>query len=225
MWRNISEYQKKDLPQSVINQAYVIFDKACQEKNSPQIIKSFLTAMQYREEISADSLNKDITLLENLASESSKIEEKALLYSILARIKSDSDPDKALVYIGNSMRDASKVVELSGDTYKPIIKSGDISEKYFKNNLLHIIADINLKSINRMNNSSWDRKKILDYKINSISDFEKLEIVPSSDKDLSRQYLIIYQTLLRQYKRIGMVDAWIITASDVLNELKYYVKI
>ena len=224
MWRNISEYQKKDLPQSVINQAYVIFDKACQEKNSPQIIKSFLTAMQYREEISADSLNKDITSLEKLASESSKIEEKALLYSILARIKSDSDPDKALVYIGNSMRDASKVVELSGDTYKPIIKSGDISEKYFKNNLLHIIADINLKSINRMNNSSWDRKKILDYKINSISDFEKLEIVPSSDKDLSRQYLIIYQTLLRQYKRIGMVDAWIITASDLLNELKYYVK-
>ncbi len=225
MWDNISEYQKRGLPQSVIAQAYKIYNKASQENNKPQIIKSFLTAMQYREDISPDSMNIDIKSLDKMASESKDIEEKSLLYSILAKLTADRDPLKAIDYVKTSMKDAAYLVLKGDDIYSSVISSGPISEKYFKNNMLHIISNINLNTLKGIDNRVRSKKVYYSFnKANIISDFEKQLLAASSEKDCKYESLKIYQTLLHEYKRVGLMDAWIITASNLLNELKQYIK-
>ena len=224
MWRNITELQKKDLPQSVVNQSLAIFEKAKREKNCSQMIKSYLTAMQYREEISPDSLKGDIASLEKWVCETQKPEDRAVLYTILGSIVSGTDAPKALKYIQMSMQDASNLVNYSTSAYKPIIDKGDISERYFKNSLLNLIGRENLTTVDRMNNVSTEKKKILPETVSTIASFENYNIVSTSDNDYTSQYLKIYQTLLREYKNKGMMDAWIITSADILNRMMDYSK-
>ena len=59
--------EKKDLPKSVIAEAQRIYDKAKKERNVPQMMKAYLTMMNYRRQISPDSISVDIKGLEEWA--------------------------------------------------------------------------------------------------------------------------------------------------------------
>ena len=48
LWKELEVLERKDLPKSVISEAMKIYDKAKAEQNVPQMMKAYLTAMQYR---------------------------------------------------------------------------------------------------------------------------------------------------------------------------------
>ena len=56
MWKEVEQLQKKDLPQSVVSASMKIYDKAKAERDVPQMMKAYLTAMQYRTLVIPDSL-------------------------------------------------------------------------------------------------------------------------------------------------------------------------
>ena len=60
LWKNVEQMEKKDLPKSVIAEAQRIYDKAKKERNVPQMMKAYLTMMNYRGQISPDSISVDI---------------------------------------------------------------------------------------------------------------------------------------------------------------------
>lgn len=67
MWKEVEQLQKKDLPKSVVSASMKIYDKAKAERDIPQMMKAYLTAMQYRALVTPDSLEADIRKLENWA--------------------------------------------------------------------------------------------------------------------------------------------------------------
>ncbi len=60
LWKELEVLERKDLPKSVISEAMKIYDKAKAEQNVPQMMKAYLTAMQYRSLLTPDSLKVDI---------------------------------------------------------------------------------------------------------------------------------------------------------------------
>lgn len=64
MWKEVEQLQKKDLPQSVVSASMKIYDKAKAERDVPQMMKAYLTAMQYRTLVTPDSLETDMKELE-----------------------------------------------------------------------------------------------------------------------------------------------------------------
>jgi hypothetical protein len=224
MWNALKGYQDKDLPASVVKQAQAIYAKAKKERNCPQMIKSYLTVMQYKEIISPDSMKNDVASLEKWADETEKVENKAILYSILGSILKDTEPEKAMRYVGYSMENPNALAAISASDYKAIVDNGKMSEKYFKNNLLQLIANNNLHTIKSIAHIPVEARRVLPENIVTVEDFEKCPLSLRNGKDYSTGYLMIYQTLLREYRKKGYKDAWIITASDVANELKEYSK-
>lgn len=72
MWKEVEQLQKKDLPQSVVSASMKIYDKAKAERDVPQMMKAYLTAMQYRTLVTPDSLETDMKELENWAKQTEK---------------------------------------------------------------------------------------------------------------------------------------------------------
>lgn len=72
MWKEVEQLQKKDLPQSVVSASMKIYDKAKAERDVPQMMKAYLTAMQYRTLVTPDSLETDMKGLENWAKQTEK---------------------------------------------------------------------------------------------------------------------------------------------------------
>ena len=64
MWKEVEQLQKKDLPQSVVSASMKIYDKAKAERDVSQMMKAYLTAMQYRTLVTPDSLETDMKGLE-----------------------------------------------------------------------------------------------------------------------------------------------------------------
>ena len=75
MWKEVEQLQKKDLPQSVVSASMKIYDKAKAERDVPQMMKAYLTAMQYRTLVTPDSLETDMKGLENWAKQTEKAED------------------------------------------------------------------------------------------------------------------------------------------------------
>ena len=96
LWKELEVLERKDLPKSVISEAMKIYDKAKAEQNVPQMMKAYLTAMQYRSLLTPDSLKVDMTGLEQWASQTGSMEDKAILYSILGEMTMPADVKKGL---------------------------------------------------------------------------------------------------------------------------------
>ena len=91
LWKELEVLERKDLPKSVISEAMKIYDKAKAEQNVPQMMKAYLTAMQYRSLLTPDSLKVDMNGLEQWASQTGSMEDKAILYSILGEMTMPAD--------------------------------------------------------------------------------------------------------------------------------------
>ena len=83
LWGRVEMAVKKDLPKTVVAEAQLIYNKAEREKNVPQMIKAYLTSMQYRSYLSYDYKKEDIAKLKQWAEEETSVPYKASLYSIL----------------------------------------------------------------------------------------------------------------------------------------------
>ena len=147
-WEKVEELKKKDLPKSVVEMARTIYVKAEKEKNVPQMMKSFLTMMAYRNEISPDSLQVDLQKMETWASSpQTTIPDKAVLYSIMGEIIllkgmgiSQEEADKANDYLEKSLQDSLTLVNYDAEKLTPLVVTKETSKRYFNNNLYELLA-------------------------------------------------------------------------------------
>lgn len=187
LWKQVEEQEKKDLPKSVIAGAQKIFDQAQAEKNAPQMMKAYLTLMAYRGKISPDSIKGDRDFLEKWAEEKeTSVEDKAVLYSILAGLYIEEDFEKGNTYLLASFKDSLALWNYPAGKLVPMVKVGETSRLYFDDNLYDLLA----------------RRAIILWRANQWR---------TERSKVEHEIAKTYQSLLDYYERTGKRSAWLLT--------------
>lgn len=222
MWKELEVLERKDLPKSVIAEAMKIYDKAKAEQNVPQMMKAYLTAMQYRALITPDSLSVDIDGLEQWAQQSTDAVDKAVLYSILGEMTMPDSLKKGFTYLQLSLKDKKQLLSASAEKLKPMTEIGEASRKYFRDNVYNLLSR---RAIQIMQRYRWqaaakgNQTNSLPGGVDNIEGFMAWQIVPESDCDLSAAIMQTYQSLLKAYDTETDRAAWLLTGIDALDYL------
>lgn len=225
MWKELEVLERKDLPQSVVTQAMKIYDKAKAEQDVPQMMKAYLTAMQYRALLTPDSLKVDIEGLEQWASQTTRVEDKAVLYSILGEMTIPGQVKEGFDFLLLSLRDKDQLLQTSADKLKPMVEIGETSRKYFHDNLYDLLARRAIRIMQRYRwqaASTYNQTNSLPQGMNTIKQFVAYSVVPQSDCDLQAAVMQIYQSLLKAYDTPAYRSACLLTGIDALNYLYRY---
>ena len=222
LWKELEVLERKDLPQSVISEAMKIYDKAKAEQNVPQMMKAYLTAMQYRSLLTPDSLKVDMNGLEQWASQTGSMEDKAILYSILGEMTMPADVKKGLGYLQASLKDKDRLLLIPVEKLKPMVKVGEASKRYFRDNLYNLLAR---RAIQIMQQYRWqaaakaNQTNSLPADMTDMDQFVTYQFVPVSDCDLTAAVMQTYQSLLKAYDTETEREGWLLTGIDALNYL------
>ena len=190
LWKNVEQMEKKDLPKSVIAEAQRIYDKAKKERNVPQMMKAYLTMMNYRGQISPDSISVDIKGLEEWAlQKETEAQDKAVLYSILGGVCIRDDFEKGNRYLHLSLKDSLKLVDYPAEKLVPMVETGETSRLYFDNNLYDLLAR---RAIQLWEQNLWNIQQ----------------------EDTRKTIQETWQSLLHIYEVRNMRSAWLLTALD-----------
>ena len=190
LWKNVEQMEKKDLPKSVIAEAQRIYDKAKKERNVPQMMKAYLTMMNYRRQISPDSISVDIKGLEEWAlQKETEAQDKAVLYSILGGVCIRDDFEKGNRYLHLSLKDSLKLVDYPAEKLVPMVETGETSRLYFDNNLYDLLAR---RAIQLWEQNLWNVQQ----------------------EETRKTIQETWQSLLHIYKVRNMRSAWLLTALD-----------
>ena len=79
LWKNVEETREKDLPQTLISQVNQIYEKAMKEKNTPQLLKAYLSRVECQVELTPDSLQKELQYMKDWAMKENDPLQKAVL--------------------------------------------------------------------------------------------------------------------------------------------------
>ena len=222
LWKELEVLERKDLPKSVISEAMKIYDKAKAEQNVPQMMKAYLTAMQYRSLLTPDSLKVDMNGLEQWASQTGSMEDKAILYSILGEMTMPADVKKGLGYLQASLKDKDRLLLIPVEKLKPMVKVGEASKRYFRDNLYNLLAR---RAIQIMQQYRWqaaakaNQTNSLSVDMTDMDQFVTYQFVPVSDCDLTAAVMQTYQSLLKVYDTETEREGWLLTGIDALNYL------
>lgn len=222
MWKELEVLEQKDLPQSVISGAMKIYDKAKAEQNVPQMMKAYLTAMQYRSLLTPDNLKVDMKGLEQWASRTGSVEDKAILYSILGEMTMTDSIKKGFDYLQLSLKDKDKLLLVPVEKFKPMVKVGEASKRYFRDNLYNLLAH---RAIQIMQQYRWqaaskaNQTNSLPADMTDMDRFVTYQFVPVSDCDLTAAVMQTYQSLLKAYDTETEREGWLLTGIDALNYL------
>ena len=222
LWKELEVLERKDLPQSVISEAMKIYDKAKAEQNVPQMMKAYLTAMQYRSLLTPDSLKVDMNGLEQWASQTGSVEDKAILYSILGEMTMPADVKKGLGYLQASLKDKDRLLLIPVEKLRPMVRVGEASKRYFRDNLYNLLAR---RAIQIMQQYRWqaaakaNQTNSLPADMTDMDKFVTYQFVPVSDCDLTAAVMQAYQSLLKAYDTETEREGWLLTAVDALNYL------
>ena len=222
LWKELEVLERKDLPKSVISEAMKIYDKAKAEQNVPQMMKAYLTAMQYRSLLTPDSLKVDMNGLEQWASQTGSMEDKAILYSILGEMTMPADVKKGLGYLQASLKDKDRLLLIPVEKLKPMVKVGEASKRYFRDNLYNLLAR---RAIQIMQQYRWqaaakaNQTNSLPADMTDMDKFVTYQFVPVSDCDLTAAVMQTYQSLLKVYDTETEREGWLLTGIDALNYL------
>ncbi len=222
MWKELEVLEQKDLPQSVISEAMKIYDKAKAEQNVPQMMKAYLTAMQYRSLLTPDSLKVDMNGLEQWASQTGSMEDKAILYSILGEMTMPADVKKGLGYLQASLKDKDRLLLIPVEKLRPMVRVGEASKRYFRDNLYNLLAR---RAIQIMQQYRWqaaakaNQTNSLPADMTDMDQFVTYQFVPVSDCDLTAAVMQTYQSLLKAYDTETEREGWLLTGIDALNYL------
>ena len=202
LWKELEVLERKDLPKSVISEAMKIYDKAKAEQNVPQMMKAYLTAMQYRSLLTPDSLKVDMNGLEQWASQTGSMEDKAILYSILGEMTMPADVKKGLGYLQASLKDKDRLLLIPVEKLRPMVRVGEASKRYFRDNLYNLLAR---RAIQIMQQYRWqaaakaNQTNSLPVDMTDMDQFVTYQFVPVSDCDLTAAVMQTYQSLLKAY--------------------------
>ena len=222
LWKELEVLERKDLPKSVISEAMKIYDKAKAEQNVPQMMKAYLTAMQYRSLLTPDSLKVDMNGLEQWASQTGSVEDKAILYSILGEMTMPVDVKKGLGYLQASLKDKDRLLLIPVEKLRPMVRVGEASKRYFRDNLYNLLAR---RAIQIMQQYRWqaaakaNQTNSLPADMTDMDQFVTYQFVPVSDCDLTAAVMQAYQSLLKAYDTETEREGWLLTAVDALNYL------
>lgn len=222
LWKELEVLERKDLPKSVISEAMKIYDKAKAEQNVPQMMKAYLTAMQYRSLLTPDSLKVDMNGLEQWASQTGSMEDKAILYSILGEMTMPADVKKGLGYLQASLKDKDRLLLVPVEKLKPMVRVGEASKRYFRDNLYNLLAR---RAIQIMQQYRWqaaakaNQTNSLSVDMTDMDQFVTYQFVPVSDCDLTAAVMQTYQSLLKAYDTETEREGWLLTGIDALNYL------
>ena len=222
LWKELEVLERKDLPQSVISKAMKIYDKAKVEQNVPQMMKAYLTAMQYRSLLTPDSLKVDMNGLEQWASQTGSMEDKAILYSILGEMTMPADVKKGLGYLQASLKDKDRLLLIPVEKLRPMVRVGEASKRYFRDNLYNLLAR---RAIQIMQQYRWqaaakaNQTNSLPADMTDMDKFVTYQFVPVSDCDLTAAVMQAYQSLLKAYDTETEREGWLLTGIDALNYL------
>ena len=222
LWKELEVLERKDLPKSVISEAMKIYDKAKAEQNVPQMMKAYLTAMQYRSLLTPDSLKVDMNGLEQWASQTGSMEDKAILYSILGEMTMPADVKKGLGYLQASLKDKDWLLLIPVEKLRPMVRVGEASKRYFRDNLYNLLAR---RAIQIMQQYRWqaaakaNQTNSLPADMTDMDKFVTYQFVPVSDCDLTAAVMQAYQSLLKAYDTETEREGWLLTAVDALNYL------
>ncbi|RHH66017.1 alpha-2-macroglobulin [Phocaeicola vulgatus] len=222
LWKELEVLERKDLPKSVISEAMKIYDKAKAEQNVPQMMKAYLTAMQYRSLLTPDSLKVDMNGLEQWASQTGSMEDKAILYSILGEMTMPADVKKGLGYLQTSLKDKDRLLLIPVEKLRPMVRVGEASKRYFRDNLYNLLAR---RAIQIMQQYRWqaaakaNQTNSLPADMTDMDQFVTYQFVPVSDCDLTAAVMQTYQSLLKAYDTETEREGWLLTGIDALNYL------
>lgn len=222
LWKELEVLERKDLPKSVISEAMKIYDKAKAEQNVPQMMKAYLTAMQYRSLLTPDSLKVDMNGLEQWASQTGSMEDKAILYSILGEMTMPADVKKGLGYLQASLKDKDWLLLIPVEKLRPMVRVGEASKRYFRDNLYNLLAR---RAIQIMQQYRWqaaakaNQTNSLPADMTDMDQFVTYQFVPVSDCDLTAAVMQTYQSLLKAYDTETEREGWLLTGVDALNYL------
>ena len=222
LWKELEVLERKDLPKSVISEAMKIYDKAKAEQNVPQMMKAYLTAMQYRSLLTPDSLKVDMNGLEQWASQTGSMEDKAILYSILGEMTMPADVKKGLGYLQASLKDKDRLLLIPVEKLRPMVRVGEASKRYFRDNLYNLLAR---RAIQIMQQYRWqaaakaNQTNSLSVDMTDMDQFVTYQFVPVSDCDLTAAVMQTYQSLLKAYDTETEREGWLLTGIDALNYL------
>lgn len=222
LWKELEVLERKDLPKSVISEAMKIYDKAKAEQNVPQMMKAYLTAMQYRSLLTPDSLKVDMNGLEQWASQTGSMEDKAILYSILGEMTMPADVKKGLGYLQASLKDKDRLLLIPVEKLRPMVRVGEASKRYFRDNLYNLLAR---RAIQIMQQYRWqaaakaNQTNSLPADMTDMDQFVTYQFVPVSNCDLTAAVMQTYQSLLKAYDTETEREGWLLTGIDALNYL------
>ncbi|MDB0926874.1 alpha-2-macroglobulin family protein [Phocaeicola vulgatus] len=222
LWKELEVLERKDLPKSVISEAMKIYDKAKAEQNVPQMMKAYLTAMQYRSLLTPDSLKVDMNGLEQWASQTGSMEDKAILYSIQGEMTMPADVKKGLGYLQASLKDKDRLLLIPVEKLRPMVRVGEASKRYFRDNLYNLLAR---RAIQIMQQYRWqaaakaNQTNSLSVDMTDMDQFVTYQFVPVSDCDLTAAVMQTYQSLLKAYDTETEREGWLLTGIDALNYL------
>lgn len=222
LWKELEVLERKDLPKSVISEAMKIYDKAKAEQNVPQMMKAYLTAMQYRSLLTPDSLKVDMNGLEQWASQTGSMEDKAILYSILGEMTMPADVKKGLGYLQASLKDKDRLLLIPVEKLRSMVRVGEASKRYFRDNLYNLLAR---RAIQIMQQYRWqaaakaNQTNSLPADMTDMDQFVTYQFVPVSDCDLTVAVMQTYQSLLKAYDTETEREGWLLTGIDALNYL------
>lgn len=222
LWKELEVLERKDLPKSVISEAMKIYDKAKAEQNVPQMMKAYLTAMQYRSLLTPDSLKVDMNGLEQWASQTGSMEDKAILYSILGEMTMPANVKKGLGYLQASLKDKDRLLLIPVEKLRPMVRVGEASKRYFRDNLYNLLAR---RAIQIMQQYRWqaaakaNQTNSLSVDMTDMDQFVTYQFVPVSDCDLTAAVMQTYQSLLKAYDTETEREGWLLTGIDALNYL------
>ena len=222
LWKELEVLERKDLPKSVISEAMKIYDKAKAEQNVPQMMKAYLTAMQYRSLLTPDSLKVDMNGLEQWASQTGSMEDKAILYSILGEMTMPADVKKGLGYLQASLKDKDRLLLIPVEKLRPMVRVGETSKRYFRDNLYNLLAR---RAIQIMQQYRWqaaakaNQTNSLPADMTDMDQFVTYQFVPVSECDLTAAVMQTYQSLLKAYDTETEREGWLLTGVDALNYL------
>ncbi|MGL5957698.1 MAG: alpha-2-macroglobulin family protein [Phocaeicola sp.] len=217
LWKKVAASEQKDLPQSVIDEATKIYTKAKKEQQLPQMMKAYLTRMQYRSRISSDSLSVDVKALQEWAEQSEKVEEQAILYSILADITPRENRQQAYGYVVRSLQHRERLLQISAQDFLPLVELGSDSKRYKSNNLYDLLAR---RAIDWLQNNEWnlgnlgEQSYVLPEEIETFQQWVEATLTPASEYDGKVLVMQIYQSLLNGYDSDENRSAWLLTAVD-----------
>lgn len=169
LWNDVKSMEDKGLPQSAIKITNQIFDKALKEKNSPQMLKAYLTRANLQDAITPDSFVVNLTGMLKWEETVTNSVDKAILNTLLARAytnymysvtrnASRTQPvlvgeipanmsewtsnifvEKIFKHLRQSLKDKDLLQSTSSLSYEPFVTKG-VTSAYWNHDLYSLLA-------------------------------------------------------------------------------------